>query len=268
MKYKISEVAKMLGITPEAIRYYEQQNIIKPSKSDSSGYRSYSVWDMHALLHARSYRQYGFTLSETADLINNCDLEDIIGKLQDKTTELEKEAAYALSLVKSIHHMQEIMADAETFIGKYRIEQRPAMYRLDNEDQYVLIKDPQIKKETCRWIEHVPFVFTSARWTKEEYEQGGKKHYFGLCIEEEFADFLPDDLPPYITYLPSRSCVYTVIQSCPSKRLTPQRLQPAIAYMREQGMSLTGDIISRVVNYRKTTDEYVNYHQVWLPFEE
>lgn len=267
MKYKISEVAKMLGITSEAIRYYEEQNIIKPSKSDSSGYRSYSVWDIHALLHARAYRQYGYSLSETADLINNCAIEEIISNLEKKTTDIEREVAYTKKLLKSIKQMQIIIADTNNQLGKYSIEKRPAMYRLENEDQYVMISDPKIKKVSSLWVKHTPFVFTSARWTKEDYEQGNSKHYFGLCVEEQFADFLPEDKPAYISYVPEQPCLYTAIESRPSIALTPQRLTPAVEYMKSQGMTLSGDIISRVVNYRKATDEYVNCHQVWLPFD-
>ncbi|ABA89421.1 helix-turn-helix transcriptional regulator, MerR family [Syntrophotalea carbinolica DSM 2380] len=267
MKYKISEVSKMFGITSEAIRYYEEQHIIKPSKSDSSGYRNYNVWDIHALLQARAYRRYGYSLSETADLINNSEIGDIVDSLEEKTAQIEKEMIFYQHLLSSIKQMKQINADADASLDKFRIEQRPAMYRLENEGQYVLNADPQIKKVTRKWIEHVPFVFTSARWTREECEQKGSSHYFGLCIEEQYADFLPEEKPAYISYIPSQPCVYTVIQSRPSIALTPQRLSPAIEYMHSQGMQLTGDVISRVVNYRKGAKEYVNYHQIWLPFE-
>lgn len=49
IKYRISDVAKLLGITTEAIRYYEDQGIITPTKSEKSGYRYYCVWDLHAI---------------------------------------------------------------------------------------------------------------------------------------------------------------------------------------------------------------------------
>lgn len=267
MKYKISEVSKMFGITSEAIRYYEGQDIIKPLKSDSSGYRNYNVWDIHALLQARAYRRYGYTLSETAQLINNSEIGDIVSSLEEKTEEIEKNLSFYTNLLQSIKQMKEINADADEYLGQFRVAQRPAMYRLENEGQYVLNSDPHIKKVTRTWIEHVPFVFTSARWTKEEYEKGGPNHYFGLCVEEQYADFLPEEKYPYISYIPSRPCVYTVIKSRPSITLTPQRLSPAIEYMQSEGLQLSGDVISRVVNYRKATTEYVNYHQIWLPFD-
>ncbi len=70
MKYKINEVAKLLNISDEAIRYYESKGIIDPERSETSGYRLYSGWEIHMLIRARSYRKLGFTLSETAKLLN------------------------------------------------------------------------------------------------------------------------------------------------------------------------------------------------------
>jgi len=267
MKYRIGDVAKMLGITPEAVRYYEEQKIIKPTKSDNSGYRHYSVWDIHALFQARTYRQYGYSLCETAELINTYEINDIINTLSKKADDIDNTILWNIALFKSIGQMKDIITDVIASLGKYRIEQRPAMYRLENEGDYKLNSDPYLKEITRIWIEKSPFVFSSARFSKEEYERGGREHHFGLCVEEEHADFLPEEKPSCISYIPSRLCVYTAIQSRSSMILSPQRLIPAIEYMHSQGLQLSGDVFSRAVMDRKASDTYVNYHQLWLPFE-
>ena len=45
--YTIGELAKILGITAETIRYYERKNIIQPLHNEESGYRYYTAWDLH-----------------------------------------------------------------------------------------------------------------------------------------------------------------------------------------------------------------------------
>jgi len=37
MSYKIGDVSKLLDMSPEAIRFYESENIIKPSRTEGGG---------------------------------------------------------------------------------------------------------------------------------------------------------------------------------------------------------------------------------------
>ena len=38
-KYRIGEVAKLLGVTTSAIRFYEKMGMVKPEKNVENGYR-------------------------------------------------------------------------------------------------------------------------------------------------------------------------------------------------------------------------------------
>lgn len=44
-KYSIGTMAKLMGISAEAIRYYESRNIISPVRDPETGYRYYNTWD-------------------------------------------------------------------------------------------------------------------------------------------------------------------------------------------------------------------------------
>ena len=60
MAYKIGEVAKLLGISSETVRYYEREGVIQSHKIDQgSGYRYYEALDINALMRVRMYRNYG-----------------------------------------------------------------------------------------------------------------------------------------------------------------------------------------------------------------
>lgn len=69
-KYSIGKMAKLLDISSEAIRYYENKGIILPLRDENSGYRYYNTWDLHMLLYARYCQSYGFSLDEVADLFH------------------------------------------------------------------------------------------------------------------------------------------------------------------------------------------------------
>lgn len=68
-RYRIGEVASLLGITPQAVRYYEEEGIINPERNPLSGYRYYSAWDINMLMRIRTYRQQGFSMEEIRDVM-------------------------------------------------------------------------------------------------------------------------------------------------------------------------------------------------------
>ncbi|HIZ79845.1 MAG TPA: MerR family transcriptional regulator [Candidatus Lachnoclostridium stercorigallinarum] len=69
--YTIGEMARMLGVTAETIRYYERKNIIRPIHNEESGYRYYTTWDLHMIIRARCYLGFGFTIEQTADILES-----------------------------------------------------------------------------------------------------------------------------------------------------------------------------------------------------
>ena len=54
-KYSIGTMAHLMGISAEALRYYESKNIVSPIRDPETGYRYFNTWDFHMLLRARHY---------------------------------------------------------------------------------------------------------------------------------------------------------------------------------------------------------------------
>jgi len=265
MKHKIGDIAKLMGLTTEAIRFYEKMGIISPIKDHDTGYRYYDVWDVHVLTRARVYRQYGFSMSETVDLISKYDPEDIMSSLSSEEEALEASIIWKLNLLQQLREMQQIINDSVTSIGKYHIKLRPAMYFLKTQDGYELIDS---RLELYRdWIEKVPFVFPGGIYGKNVCENSGHEFAFGLIVEERYAALLNINKTDDIVYLPSCPSIYTSFESGSHKILGPQIFAPAIDYMNSRGLKLNGDVVSRVGIMKRTSSEYLSWHQAWLPFE-
>ena len=66
--HTIGEAARLTGLTPKMIRYYESQGLFQPRGRSASGYRLYGEADLHALRFIRSARELGFSLAQIADL--------------------------------------------------------------------------------------------------------------------------------------------------------------------------------------------------------
>lgn len=62
--YKTGEVAKLSNLTIRTIRYYDQIDLLKPSKIDDNGYRLYTPSDLIKLQKITSLKQMGFSLND------------------------------------------------------------------------------------------------------------------------------------------------------------------------------------------------------------
>ena len=67
---KIGELGEKLGITVEAIRYYEKEGLLRPAGRTDSGYRQYgqdAVQQMQFILKSKAL---GFSLQEIRELLS------------------------------------------------------------------------------------------------------------------------------------------------------------------------------------------------------
>ena len=101
--YTIGELAKILGITAETIRYYERKEIIAPIHDQETGYRYYTTWDLHMLIRARCYLGFGLSIEETAGILQSKSLEEIDELLEKQEQIIEKNIIYQMNLLKKIN---------------------------------------------------------------------------------------------------------------------------------------------------------------------
>lgn len=66
---KISDLAKLSGISAHTLRYYEKSGLLKASQRSSSNYRLYSKDDLTTAKFIKRSKECGFSLADTATLI-------------------------------------------------------------------------------------------------------------------------------------------------------------------------------------------------------
>lgn len=79
--YKIGEVARLLGLTTQALRFYEQEGVVTPKKSEN-GTRYYDEDQLILLLSFKKYRQADFSVQ---DIVTHFFKEDDLSGLRGQT---------------------------------------------------------------------------------------------------------------------------------------------------------------------------------------
>jgi DNA-binding transcriptional MerR regulator len=96
-EFSIGQLASEFGITPRAIRFYEDQGLLAPGRR--GGQRVYSRRDRARLKLILRGRRLGFALSESRELLDLYDsvdgqraqLEVLLGMLAEKRQRLESQ---------------------------------------------------------------------------------------------------------------------------------------------------------------------------------
>ena len=65
---RIHEAAEQLGLSQRAIKYYENEGLLKVGR-DENGYRNYTQQDLNQLKKISLYRRLGIAVKDIEDLL-------------------------------------------------------------------------------------------------------------------------------------------------------------------------------------------------------
>lgn len=93
MKISISALSIAYGLTPEALRYYEEKGLLSPDRTASSGFRRFSIADVQRLGIIKGLQRQGFSLDEIKRIMTHCPLAELVAMMDEKRAALRKQIA-------------------------------------------------------------------------------------------------------------------------------------------------------------------------------
>ena len=112
-KYKIGQLSSSMGVSTHLLKHYEKFNLLQPTKDDSTNYRYYDISQGQRVIESKRYRNMGFPLKETAELINELSTEEMddmlmdqIGNLEQQIRELETQKLLAMMYQEECNRMK------------------------------------------------------------------------------------------------------------------------------------------------------------------
>lgn len=101
--YKIGEFSKITNLTVKALRYYDEQGILKPSCRGENDYRLYEQKDFEKAQLIILLKGFEFSISEIKEVIENCeDLDDLQFFLAEKKLIIAKQIEKEKELISAI----------------------------------------------------------------------------------------------------------------------------------------------------------------------
>ena len=107
----IGKAAKLSNLTVKTVRYYADIGLIKPLKSNSTGYRVFSDDDLDQLQFVAKARKFNFTIQECEELLSlYSDKNRSSKEVKDLTLEKISEIDIKLNELKDLRHQLSFLA--------------------------------------------------------------------------------------------------------------------------------------------------------------
>lgn len=70
---KVKEIATAAGVSPDTVRFYTREGLLRPVRNPDNNYQLYDAEDLRRLRFARKARQLGFSLPEIRQILEQAD---------------------------------------------------------------------------------------------------------------------------------------------------------------------------------------------------
>lgn len=270
MKYKIGDVARILGISTDLLRYYEKKGVVTPTKDASNDYRYYDAWDINFLMDCLWFKNFGFSIEQIADLVRIPKVEDIHDMLEYKEDELRSTIRRCqLLLRRSEEHRRELDAIPK-LLHRCEISESPALVRYINRvgDAYPNPTGTGLEGLARQWLSAMPFNHRYFEITGDSDLPGMEEDYrWGFSLSEEYVRELDFPIAPPMVHVPSRRCIHTIFKSQGKGTFSPVLLDYALEYAKENGLPVFGPAHGVLLASVLEGEHLCGYFEAWLPIE-
>ena len=245
-KYRIGEVAALLGISAQTLRYYEDEGLVRPEKRDGSAYRYYSGWDLILLSTYRHYRAFEFTLEDSNALLHAESTHAVLDTLRRQELALEEKIRAYQQMLSTIRAWREEACATQALIGQYRVERNVRTWLLPFQEQEQLCRDEHTKQQLARWYACIPYVYTGLTCTCMPGGRAPDTYRMNLCLADVALPFLGISDRDGLVEFPETDCLHTAFQLdeaifCSGEPFLRMHEQAAV-----MGLKLQGQFICRL----------------------
>lgn len=268
MKYKIGDVSKILGISPDLLRYYEKKGVVAPTKDPENDYRYYDAWDINFLMDCLWFKNFGFSIDQISEMVripSTTQLSDLFLKKEDELRAII--ARSQLLLKRSEEHRSELDR-IPNLLGKCELSYSPEVIRFLNRYTNTFDNSPQYQKLSHDWLDLLPLATRCFEIAQEDLlKDDGKDYRWGLALKTDYADQLNVRRDPPVSHLASELSIHSIFKSSGKGNFSPQHIRYMVDYALEHGLAIAGNARGHLLASVLEGYQLTGYFEVWLPIK-
>lgn len=101
MEYTVSQLAKLSGVSPRTLRYYDQIGLLKPDRINSPGYRIYGKEQVDMLQQIIFYRELDVSIEEIKNIVQQPGFDQVTA-LENHFQNLKQKRAHLDKIIQTV----------------------------------------------------------------------------------------------------------------------------------------------------------------------
>ena len=268
MKYRIGDVAKILGISPDLLRYYEKKGVVKPTKDKNNDYRYYDFWDINFLLDCLWFKRFGFSIDNISDMVKIPSVDELDSLFLDKEDEIRASIARGQLLLKRSEEHRRDLALAKSPDGVCEIVESPEYVRYLNRYTDNFDNSPTLQKLSHDWLDLMPFTHRCFEIPEETLlSEDGQDYAWGLSLGMDYVKLLNVSTAPPVVHVPAGKSLHSVFTSTGKGNFSPQCIHYMVEYCMEKGLEICGPARGNLLCSLSTGDGMTGHFEVWIPIK-
>lgn len=260
--FLIGDVAKILGISTETIRFYEKEGLVVPRKHEKTSYRYYSTGDVTQLVDILFFRDLSLSIKDIKEIVNTKERTDMRQFFLEKQEEVEKNIHNQTLLLHRLRAIEDALQTVEHSLGIYEIRPYPSFYILADYNPESLLLNANSLGLDINQLYHLCLVGGEIKPNaKQDWELAQRYLYIDrrTAIDHGVVDNFENK-----QLVNSKRSVHTVVQ-LPTADSLLKEVTHLLAWMDMNGTEPAGNIRYNYLANNILTHHTANCAELWAP---
>lgn len=250
MKFSISDVGKIAGISKDRLRYYEENGLIAPRRGTDNNYRYYKESELYKVMTIQLYRQMGLGVKEIHKILAVDTTAGICDALAHRQSDLDRE-------ILALQRQKELVARSIDDCKKV--------------DQY-LNKFVVRKVKGCILLDKLDYLFDPEESDKFRDDSGDEMLRIRSIVRR--IEFLPTGIVDNSVFVAEESpnedveCVYTIVKGSEEYDVMPRAYISGMKWICENNVNVGRYCYVRPLLFTHLDNIPESFLEIFIPIEK
>ncbi len=264
MLIEIGQMARMLGITVNGVRFLEREGLVSPTRDEGNGYRQFSLEDQATLYMYKLYRMAGLNMTDIKEALTS-EPNEAVRVMRRSVAEQRRILYECECAADKIEEFLDKGMDAPRFELAARPELHCVPYPVYQGEAVTSASASLFSQQYNYLIEHMPSSFFGITFRRDAEGPGWSAERNIVITDDTYTD-LAEPVLSHVERFPARDrCLHAIVR-CTSEEGDERFLHEPLAWLEEQGLAADdGDIVARFLYGQKLDDRLAYRLEMWVP---
>ncbi|HEX2946822.1 MAG TPA: MerR family transcriptional regulator [Clostridia bacterium] len=260
--YTIGQIANIIGISRDKLRYYEEKGILIPKQNDGNNYRQYDLKDIDTVLLIEFYRWLDLDFKTIEKLHKHGNIKNIEATLDKKQNEITRNLDRLNLLLERIKSLKKGCSDIGKYLNQYIIRSMEPIKILGQISDFRAYDEFEAIHENRTELEDTPIIKGIKRYISSD-DNGIVSTK--MLITKDISSF--DDVNDGAV-LRYEKCAYTIVEDGLHKNdVMEETYSKSLEWLNGNGYKHKGIAIIGMLLMANDEGIEKSYLEVYIPIE-